>query len=49
MKLVSKDQQVTSDGYLAWDDRADSKVFYTLELKDGSRSQRKVLLLFRGR
>ena len=42
MKLLKKEQQITSDGYLAWDDRANSKVFYSLQLNDGSQYYRKV-------
>ncbi|XP_070194611.1 uncharacterized protein [Littorina saxatilis] len=40
--LKKQDTALTSEGYLSWDDRADRKVFYTVQLNDNSQYYRKV-------
>nr|KAG5709527.1 hypothetical protein BaRGS_001577 [Batillaria attramentaria] len=39
--LVSQQSKITSQGHVAWDQRDQSKVFYELELVDGSQYTRK--------
>lgn len=44
MSAVAEDRKVSSQGYLSWDEAANQKVFYELQVSDDSQNFRRVSL-----